>query len=123
MELVCSSYGPSTTVGSALTKVTGLLTLDQALAGTIGTWAMSGAIWLSGIFSLKVMVSPAALTDWSCCEIPVVSRAGFFFSRLNENSTSAAVTGVPFDQVTPLRRVKSTWVGLTIFRPVARYGM
>ena len=106
-----------------MTYVAGSETADQTLDGTTGTWARSAAAWLSGVLSLKTIVLPEAVTDCSTCQTPLVSSAGFFLRMPKVVSTSAAVTGVPLDQVTPDRRVKSTWVALTMSCPVARNGV
>ncbi len=103
--------GPVPT-GWVLVKFAGFETVDQMCLGTIGVCAIVAANGTSG--ALKVMVTslPAAETAVTCDQIPLLSSAGYFFSRSNVNTTSAGVSGVPSLHFTPGRIVYTSVVGL-----------
>ena len=81
-------------------------------SGTIGTCAIVPANGTSGALNVNVTSLPEAETPEICAQIPVVSSAGYFFSMLNVNTTSAGVKAVPSLHFTPGRIVYTSVVGL-----------
>ena len=74
-------------------------------SGTIGTWAMVSAKGTSGDLSVIVTSLPDAETPVIALQMPVLSRAGYFLSRLNVKTTSAGEKGLPSLHFTPCRIV------------------
>jgi hypothetical protein len=84
---VSSVNGPVTT-GFVSVYLTGSATDDHTCAGTIGTWATWAAKGTFGCLNVTVNVLPAPLTLATCAQMPRVSSAGNFLSRLKVNVTS-----------------------------------
>ena len=116
-----SMNGPVPT-GWVLVKSAGSLIFDQMCSGTIGTCAIVPANGTSGALNVNVTSLPEVETPEICAQIPVVSSAGYFFSRLNVNTTSAGVKGVPSLHFTSGRIVNTRVVELVNLYPVARNG-
>jgi hypothetical protein len=97
-------YGPVTT-GFGFVNFTGSAIFDQTCSGTIVTPAMTPAKGTLAFLKVKVTVSPDPETPEICAHTPLLSRAGYFLSRLNVKTTSAAVKGLPSLHLTPCRIV------------------
>ena len=93
-------------------NVAGSAIFDQIWAGTIGVEAMAAAKGTSGLMKVNVTLAPVTFTELITDQMPGPSSAGYFFSRLKENSTSAEVNGRPSLHFTPERSVYTSVVGL-----------
>ncbi len=91
--------------------------------GTIGVCAIVAANGTSGALKVIVTSLPEAETPVICDQIPLLSSAGYFFSRSKVKTTSAGVKGVPSLHFTPCRIVYTSVVGLVNLYPVARNGV
>jgi hypothetical protein len=84
-------------------NLTGSETADQMCSGTIGVCAIVAANGTLGDLNVIVTSLPLADTPAICDQTPLPSRAGYFFSRLKVNTTSAGVNGLPSLHLTPWR--------------------
>ena len=88
-----SMKGPVPT-GWVLVNVTGLAIDDQTCSGTIGVCAIvAGERDVGRLERERDVVARGGDAALICDQTPLVSSAGYFFSRLNVNTTSAGVNG------------------------------
>src|SRR5882762_5747715 len=117
-----SVNGPVPT-GLVLVNFAGSGTDDHRCSGTIGVLATTPAKGTLGALNVTVTSLPDVATPVICAQTPLPSSAGYFLIRLNVNTTSAGVNGVPSLHFTFCRIVKSSVVGSVNLWPVARNGV